>query len=476
MRGSAIAKNGDVVNVSHWDVVDNSILFYDEPYKGTIIWIEVATTTEEFGDTLLPTTVEEAEKAARRAFYFAVLSENEATRAENEADRAERISDDVQEDVKDAKEAALLAAIEAYRAELEANRADSEADRALLEANRAATQASYAEVSANKAKGSEDFINQRFDEEQGNGDTVLENIDTITTEPVATLLAEAEQNAWEAKIEREWSEAHKLTSHSYAQEPAGDFVDEYVPDGQGGFTPVPTTNYSSYHWSTISLAASEGLRIQGVWDPNSGTDPVPADDPDNPGTPLPYANGMYWYILEDSADQVNPDPVYGGPFVKDDKIVRMEGYGTPYDPWLNLPDIINWQRIIEVPDNVRNAFPNTGGKITGNLEIENTFPSITMTDTADATGNKYRWEVDNDSDLALYYVDHEGDIIKKNMDFKANCRQLELNDDVIKYNNVNLVDTNKLAADLQAGLDTKTTGSWTFDGITLAITGVPAAP
>jgi hypothetical protein len=152
----------------------------------------------------------------------------------------------------------------------------------------------------------------------------------------------------------------------------------------------------------------------------------------------------------------------------------MENTSAPYDPWMNIPDLTNWNRIIDIPINVINAFPSTGGKLTGNLEIENTFPKLTMTNSSDPTGNKYQWEIDNDSDLSLYYKDSTGTVIKRNIDIKANSKQLELNEAAIKYNGEVLVDEVKLDTDLQAGLDTKTTGSWTFDGTTLAITGVPA--
>jgi hypothetical protein len=169
MRGFNIPKNGDVVPGSYWDTVDNSVLFYEEPYKGTTIWIEVATTTEEFGDTLLPSTVEEAEEAARRAFYFALLAEDSANEARDSADRAEAAADGTEDFAERAEEAA--------------------------------------ERSENGAA----YVRDRFDEEQGNGDTVVENINTVTTDPVARLLADARDNAWAAKLEREWSEAHKYT-------------------------------------------------------------------------------------------------------------------------------------------------------------------------------------------------------------------------------------------------------------------------
>ena len=69
----------DLVTLSKFDLVDNSILFYATPTSNTIVWLEVSTTPEEFGDSLTQPSVEQAEEAADRA-------EEAADRAEEAAD------------------------------------------------------------------------------------------------------------------------------------------------------------------------------------------------------------------------------------------------------------------------------------------------------------------------------------------------------------------------------------------------------
>ena len=73
-RGSNIAKSEDLVTSDKWQVVDNSVLFYIAPPSGSTVWVEVATTSEEFGETLIAPTVERAETAADNAEDSAVAS------------------------------------------------------------------------------------------------------------------------------------------------------------------------------------------------------------------------------------------------------------------------------------------------------------------------------------------------------------------------------------------------------------------
>ena len=54
----------DLITVEKWDLVDNSILFYDTPFSGSRVYIEVATDTEDFGDTLIQPVVQQAIDAA----------------------------------------------------------------------------------------------------------------------------------------------------------------------------------------------------------------------------------------------------------------------------------------------------------------------------------------------------------------------------------------------------------------------------
>lgn len=66
-RGSDLPKSGDIVTADKWEVVDNSIAFYSAPIADTTVWTEVATTSEEFGDTLVAADVIAAEASASAA-------------------------------------------------------------------------------------------------------------------------------------------------------------------------------------------------------------------------------------------------------------------------------------------------------------------------------------------------------------------------------------------------------------------------
>lgn len=66
-RGADVAQSADLTTVDKWQVVDNSILYYVEPLANTTIWLEVATTAEEFGATLIQPSVARAEIAADEA-------------------------------------------------------------------------------------------------------------------------------------------------------------------------------------------------------------------------------------------------------------------------------------------------------------------------------------------------------------------------------------------------------------------------
>ena len=50
----------DVISISNWTIVDNSVLFYVEPPVGASLYLEVATTEDEFGETIVSGSVESA--------------------------------------------------------------------------------------------------------------------------------------------------------------------------------------------------------------------------------------------------------------------------------------------------------------------------------------------------------------------------------------------------------------------------------
>jgi hypothetical protein len=79
----------DLVGLDKWDLVDNNISFYTAPTTGVSIYIEVATTAEEFGTTLLQPSVQESEDARDAALVAQAAAEEaqaaaEAAQAESE--------------------------------------------------------------------------------------------------------------------------------------------------------------------------------------------------------------------------------------------------------------------------------------------------------------------------------------------------------------------------------------------------------
>ena len=146
----------------------------------------------------------------------------------------------------------------------------------------------------------------------------------VNTPGLIDAILEAEQNALKAQAEAWEAEAEQMGADEYATNPVGQEVNEYISNGDGTFTPVPQSQFSALHYSVAAMAASEGLKFQGIWDLSGITDPlvepsapVPAEDPNNPGNPLPYENGMYWVVVGDSVydpdgdSVINPYPTFG---------------------------------------------------------------------------------------------------------------------------------------------------------------------
>ncbi len=71
----------DLVTLDKWDLIDNSIAFYEAPCNGAKVYIEVATNPEEFGETLIPQSV-------LGAWLAASLSREAASRSEEAKDIA----------------------------------------------------------------------------------------------------------------------------------------------------------------------------------------------------------------------------------------------------------------------------------------------------------------------------------------------------------------------------------------------------
>jgi len=161
VRGTTLPKsNEDLITIDNFDLVDNSIVFYVEPAPTSLIYMEVATTAEEFGDTLTAPSVVAAEAAAAAS----AASEAAALVSENAAGVSE------------------------------GNASDSEA----------------------AALASKNSVDARLDATDSAGNTVEENLETVATEPIKTQLANAESNAQSAATSAAESAADAARSEAAA--------------------------------------------------------------------------------------------------------------------------------------------------------------------------------------------------------------------------------------------------------------------
>ena len=157
----------DLVTIDKWDLVDNSISFYVPP-QGKV-YIEVATTPEEFGTTLTQPSVEKAKQAAEEAKLSAEASEqsavnsansatasaNSASAASNSASNASSSSSSAATSAASANSAASAASTSASNASSSANNAQSSAGSAASSASAASTSKNQAAASASNALASE---------------------------------------------------------------------------------------------------------------------------------------------------------------------------------------------------------------------------------------------------------------------------------------------------------------------------------
>jgi len=129
----------DLVTIEKWDLVDNSVSFYIAP-QGRV-YIEVATTPEEFGDTLVQPSVKIAQEAAILASASAdaaVISAADAEAARVSAEDSETAAGVSETNAKASEDAAVPAAAEALVSE---NAAAISAAEALVSENAAAVSA-----------------------------------------------------------------------------------------------------------------------------------------------------------------------------------------------------------------------------------------------------------------------------------------------------------------------------------------------
>ncbi len=141
-----------------------------------------------------------------------------------------------------------------------ANISTTQADLAADSATQSAASATASEQSSINAQATEASINGKLETEQSNGKTIEENVETITSEPTATLIADAETNANNSQLKAWESEAMKKTSDSYATEPEDVVVKIWSSDGDGTFTATNTdpAEYSSLHYAAKAQSVAVG--------------------------------------------------------------------------------------------------------------------------------------------------------------------------------------------------------------------------
>ena len=90
-RGRQTPDSNDLVPVDKWQVVDNSILFYDAPKLGSTVYLEVATTSTEFGDTLVAPSLSAALEAETNAANSASQAATSASQAASSASHVDTV-------------------------------------------------------------------------------------------------------------------------------------------------------------------------------------------------------------------------------------------------------------------------------------------------------------------------------------------------------------------------------------------------
>ena len=125
-RGADLPKSNDLTTEDMWQIVDNSLLYYTTPLSGTTVWLEVASTTAEFGETLTQPSIERAEAAADESELSAaeaaaqvVLAQAQVALAEAEVQLAKNEVLNAQDEVANAQAEVVNAHLEVWKAEAE---------------------------------------------------------------------------------------------------------------------------------------------------------------------------------------------------------------------------------------------------------------------------------------------------------------------------------------------------------------------
>ena len=155
IRTTDFPESEDIVTIDKWDLVDNSISFYVSPYSGSHVYIEVATTPDEFGDTLVQPSVEKAEEAAAAALVSELASKASENAASTSEGNAASSAAAALVSKNDSASSAVASQNSALASASSAGQSDASAAAALASKNAAATSASEALASKNAAASSE---------------------------------------------------------------------------------------------------------------------------------------------------------------------------------------------------------------------------------------------------------------------------------------------------------------------------------
>ena len=147
-RGATTPKSEDLVPVDKWQVVDNSVLFFSAPLLASIVYLEVATTQTEFGDTLVAPSLSaalEAEANAAASANNAATSEANALSYKNSANTSANNAAISEANALSYKNSAASSSNSAYTYSINSQTSSNNA--AASEANAAASEAHVVSIS-----------------------------------------------------------------------------------------------------------------------------------------------------------------------------------------------------------------------------------------------------------------------------------------------------------------------------------------
>jgi len=169
------------------------------------------------------------------------------------------------------------------------------------------------------------------------------------------------------------SRAEAMTSDSYANEPENTHVKSYYYDeSTDSILYNDTMDYSALHYSIKAGQVSAGLKFQGTWD---------SVDCSLPPTPQPTGdvnkdvNGYLYIVTSVSGDMSSCPELTVGDWL----IWSGDDPATPdtvEGDWNRVDWTFDWAAITNIPSNVQNAYPNTGGDINGTIRFRKKGTSI----------------------------------------------------------------------------------------------------